>query len=387
MALSMRKQQALTFICLGLAGIGTSQAEIKLLDGQHSGDWWKRLDLEFGGSIRFQYVNAMGSVDDGSHMHKGYDGGSRLRLNAKYHFNDDTSLIFYYEPGLDVPKLLHMYGHYNSESSTIHTRMRYYGIESKKWGTLTYGRQDTPYYYVIGAKTDVWNNDMNAQGPGAGLDGAYDGSDMARKTLQYFNTFGPVDFYLAGQLPTHSANQSNGQRYKRKGGAALGLNYHLNDAIELAAGYHYTNSDIKGPGEYGQFEKKNEDQHIIGAAFSYDSGPWYGAFTSGYYRNFVPATGRVNEVNNFFAKESYGLEAIVSYKFEFDGLPALTALKPYAAADRLQVTNGRHYQNTNEFVGVSFYFQHGFQLDLERTFTQSTDHLADENWARVRFDF
>lgn len=362
----------------------SAHADIKVLKGRVNGPWWQRLDFDFGGSIRAKYQNKMGSVDAGSYKHKIFDDSTRFYFTGAYLLTENARLIAYYEPGVDMAHLLHMSGHYDSEDFLIKTRRRYVGFSDATWGRLTFGKQDMPYYLTVGTKTSKWDHDKLAQGPGVGVDSDYDTTHKSRKNFVYRNDFGPLDLYLSASLPAHGLHLDYGERYYRKGGGAIGLNYHVNDKIEIAAAYAYTRAHL----EHLQ-KKQHLDQQLAGAAISFKDKPWEAALGGGYYWDFVPSIGQTVALQDYFGKRAYGVEAYLAYTFDLEhlNLPLLRKINPYIAADRLATTRGQKYHRNDQFVGIRFYLANNLRLEMERTFTQSKDHLADENRVRLRYDF
>lgn len=92
---------------------------------------------------------------------------------------------------------------------------------------MTFGQQNSVYYDVVGAKTDIWDYDMLARAPGNGINGDYDGSYRSRKMLKYKNRFGDADVYASYLFSDSDYLPGNGLRYKRKGGGSLGVDYHI----------------------------------------------------------------------------------------------------------------------------------------------------------------
>ncbi len=110
-------------------------------------------------------------------------------------------------------------------------RQLYTGLKSKTWGEIYFGQQNSVFYDVVGAKTDIWDYDMKGQVPGNGINGDYDGSYRSRKQLKYKNTFGAVDLYASYLFSDNEYLPGNGLRYKRKGGGSLGVDYHITDDL------------------------------------------------------------------------------------------------------------------------------------------------------------
>ncbi|RJS94847.1 porin [Salinisphaera sp. Q1T1-3] len=359
-------------------------AEITVKKGDAVGDWLNRIDIQVGGSIRWQYVNRMGAIDDGSYRHKIYDGGTRFRFTGTYRIDPNTYFKAYYEPGVDTFHLLGAANHYDGSDRRLTTRQRYIALHSDKWGELSIGKQNSIYYDTVGVKTDVWDDDMQAQGPSNGVNADYDGSYRGRRLVNYFNRLGNLDFYLSAILPSDTLDvPGGGPEYSRDFGGAIALNYHINDALELSAAYTYTRANLKQP-RAGRDERVEKGQQLAGLGLLWTPGRWYGAIGGGYYRNFVPA-GRP-ALSDYLARDAYGIEAYLSREFATP-LGILKSTKPYIAADRLQRTSGNRYQSTHEYIGTSLMLAAGWRIDIERTFTQTSDDLPDENWVRLRYDF
>lgn len=120
-------------------------------------------------------------------------------------------------------------------------------VSRARLGKLTFGQQNSVYYDVVGAKTDIWDYDMVGQAPGNGINGDYDGSYRSRKMLKYKNTFGDADVYASYLFEDTSYSPDNGLRYKRKGGGSLGLDYHLTKDLTSGAAWNYTRADMRNP--------------------------------------------------------------------------------------------------------------------------------------------
>ncbi|MGB9095572.1 porin, partial [Erwinia sp.] len=143
-----------------------AHAEITILkQDPQAGDPLSRLNFTIGGSIRPQFNNMTGEGDKGSYKRNGFDGGSRFRFAADYYLFDDISWVGYYELGVNIPAVFDWDNHHADGANDTSRRMLYTGFKSKTWGQLTFGQQNSVYYDVVGAKTDIWDYDMRAQGP------------------------------------------------------------------------------------------------------------------------------------------------------------------------------------------------------------------------------
>jgi len=372
-------------IALGLV-VGSAsfaaQAEITLLkQDPQAGDPLSRLNFTVGGSIRPQFNNMTGDGDKGSYKRNGFDGGTRFRFAADYYLFDDISWISYYELGVNIPALFNWDNHYADGANDTSRRMLYTGLKSKTWGQLTFGQQNSIYYDVVGAKTDIWDYDMLAQAPGNGINGDYDGSYRSRKMLKYKNSFGDADVYASYLFSDGEYLPGNGLRYKRQGGGSLGLDYHLTPDLTWGTAWNYTRAEMRNPSTSGS---KNYDQNIVGTAISWKPDNWTLTFGGGWYNNFL--TTKKANVNDYFAGDAWGIEYLAGYTVPV-GQYAVKSVMPYFMGDRLEYVTGRNYQRIDNGLGVTVQFDYGFRVDVEHVLTSSTDNLGDMTLVRLRYDF
>lgn len=361
-------------------------AEITLLDqNPQPYDPLSRLKFQVGGSIRPQFFDEMGNSDKGSYKRNGYDGGTRFRFSADYYLFDDVSVIGYYELGVNIPRVFNWEPHYAKNAHETDRRMLYGGLKSKTYGTLTYGKQNSIYYTVIGAKTDVWDNDMHAQAPGNGFNGNYDGSYRGRNLIQYKNTFGDADVYLGGILADSEYGAGKDLRYKRKGGGAIGVDYHLTKDLTWGTVYSYTQAEIKNTSNAPSGAGSHSyNQQLLGTGLSWKPDNWTLAATVGWYKDFLMTTRKAR--NDYFAGNAYGVEYYAGYTFPVEKF-FVKNITPYYAGDRLKYNTDRDYQANHQYIGITTKFAYGFQIDLEHTFSNTTDHQSDANLVRLRYDF
>ena len=359
-----------------------SQAEITLLkQDPQAGDALSRLDFKVGGSIRPQFQHQNG-VNDKSYKRNGYDGGSRFRFSANYYLFDDVSWVGYYELGVNFPAWWGWDNHHADGANNTSRRQLYTGFKSATLGELYFGQQNSVYYDVVGAKTDIWDYDMLAQAPGNGINGDYDGSYRSRKMLKYKNTFGDADVY-ASYLFADNDYLVNGNSlgYKRQGGGSLGVDYHIAKDLTWGTAWNYTRADMRNR---NNGDDKSYDQNIFGTALSWTPDNWTFTVGGGWYDNFL--TTKKADVHNYFAGDAWGVEYLAGYTVPV-GQYGLKSVMPYFMGDRLQYVSGRDYQRIDNGLGVTFKLDYGFRVDYEHVFTSSTDNLGDMNLVRLRYDF
>ncbi|MEN3754673.1 porin [Mangrovibacter yixingensis] len=360
-----------------------AHAEITLLkQDPTAGDPLSRLNFTVGGSIRPQFNNMTGDGDKGSYKRNGFDGGTRFRFAADYYLFDDVSWISYYELGVNIPAVFNWDDHYAKGANNTNRRMLYTGLKSDTWGTLTYGKQNSVYYDVVGAKTDLWDYDMIAQAPGNGINGDYDGSYRSRGMLKYKKAVGDVDLYGAWLFNDDEYLPGDGLRYKRKGGGSLGVDYHITKDLTWGTAWNMTRAEMRDP---SNGDSKTQNQNILGTALSWKPDNWTFSFGGGWYQNFL--VSKKSTVNDYFAGDAWGIEYFAGYKFPI-GQYGLQSVQPYFMGDRLEYVNDRNYQRIDNGLGVSFQLDYGFRVDYEHVFTSSTDKtLGDMNLVRLRYDF
>lgn len=360
-----------------------AHAEITLLkQDPKAGDPLSRLNFTVGGSIRPQFNNMTGDGDKGSYKRNGFDGGTRFRFAADYYLFDDISWISYYELGVNIPAVFNWDDHYAKGANNTNRRMLYTGLKSATWGTLTYGKQNSIYYDVVGAKTDIWDYDMLAQAPGNGINGDYDGSYRSRGMLKYKKAVGNVDLYGAWLFDDDEYLPGSGLRYKRKGGGSLGVDYHITKDLTWGTAWNMTRAEMRDP---SNGDSKTQNQNILGTALSWKPDNWTFSFGGGWYQNFL--VSKKSTVNDYFAGDAWGIEYFAGYKFPV-GQYGLQSVQPYFMGDRLEYVNDRNYQRIDNGLGVSFQLDYGFRVDYEHVFTSSTDKtLGDMNLVRLRYDF
>src|SRR5471030_373875 len=350
-------QTAAASLILGCTAFA-AHAEITLIkQDPKPDDLLSRLNFQVGGSIRPQWNMETGGKDKGSYKNNGFDGGSRFRFSSDYYLFDDISWINYYELGVNFPALFDWNDHYANNARNTTRRMLYTGFKSKTYGQLTFGQQNSVYYDVVGAKTDIWDYDMRAQAPSNGVNGDYDGSYRSRKQLKYKNSFGNTDIYASYLFADNDLLTGDGLRYKRKDGGSVGVDYHITKELTWGTAYNYTDAEMKNPSRHSSTD---------------------------YDHNFL--TTKLKTDNDYFAGDAYGLEYFLGYTIPVNQF-AVKTVQPYFMGDRLSYVTGRNYQIIDNGLGISLQMNYGFRVDYEHVFTSTTDDRGDMNLIRLRYDF
>ncbi|BDH45819.1 membrane protein [Salmonella enterica subsp. enterica serovar Choleraesuis] len=366
-------------ILLSLTSI-SAKAEIEVLEKNSiSTALLAPLSLKVGGSIRPEFIFNNGP--EPGYYKNGHDGGTRFRFTADYALSSHTSVIGYYEWGVDLAHALEWDNHYNTDGKRDYQRQLYTGIKDDRYGTLTWGHQWGIYYQVVGLKSDVWDNDGHAGGTGIGINGDYDGGNRPKNSIKYINTFGPVTLYANYLLPEDETTAGDNMTYRRNHGAGLGLDYQLTPTLVWSAAYSQTEATVKS----GNDNQKTYHQDLSGTALTWQPGNWYIVGTASYYKDYVPST-RANPVDRYFAGAGYGLESFVGYTFNIDK-PLLKSVQPYIAADSLRLKGDENYHANHVYLGAGTTIGHGLSLYLERTIASSSDNEADATWLTFFYDF
>ncbi|KAA8728126.1 MAG: porin [Ewingella americana] len=359
----------------------SAQAEITVLEKNKQSDaLLAPLSVKVGGSIRPEWIFNNGP--EPGYYKNGHDGGTRFRFSTDYALSQDTSIIGYYELGVDLAHALSWDDHYNEDGRRDKQRQLYAGIKDDRYGTFTYGHQYGIYYSVVGIKSDVWDNDGHAGATGIGVNGDFDGANKPKNSLKYTNDFGPVTLYANYLLPEDQTTAGGNLDYRRNNGAGIGADYKITKDLVFSAAYSANNATIKETPE----NEKDYHQEISGTALTWQPNNWYIVGTASYYKNFVPSTHE-QSVDRYFAGSGYGVEGFVGYTFNIDQ-PFLKSIQPYVAADSLQLKGDEDYHQNNVYFGAGTVIGHGLSVYVERTLATSTNNeVPDSTWVTVFYDF
>lgn len=354
-----------------------AQAEITVLKKKAFGlEALDPLSLQVGGSIRPEFI-----WNRGPDNHNGHDGGTRVRFTADYLLAPETSLIAYYELGMDTAHMFGMKNHYDHDGNWDKQRQLYGGIKDARYGKLTFGHQYGVFYETVGVKSDVWDNDGHAAADGTGVAGDYDGGNRPKNSIHYTNTFGDLTLYAAWLLPQDELSMKNNKNYRRNHGAAIGFDYQLEKDLTFSAAWDQTKATIK----HRDGSQASYQQQFSGMALTWQPGNWYLAGTGTYYRHFLP-NRHEQRADRYLAGTGYGLEAFAGYTFKFDK-PGLISIQPYLAADRLRLKSRENYHSNHVYAGMGAEIGWGVSVYLERTFTASSDNDPDETWLTFFYNF
>ncbi|CAM3668779.1 hypothetical protein BS639_10705 [Rouxiella silvae] len=359
----------------------SAQAEITVLEkNKQSDSLLAPLSLQVGGSIRPEWIfeNTKNKTHGDS---SGHDGGTRFRFSGNYALSDHTSVVGYYELGVNMYHLLDIKSGYDQGTNRDKKRQLYYGVQDDRYGKLTYGQQFGLYYSVVGIKSDMWDNDAHAAGEGVGVSGDYDGSNRPKNSIKYENTFGPVKLTANYLLPETETAVSDELHYRRSGGGGVGIDYAITKELTWSTAYSVTNAYIKDSDN----NQKQYHQQLSGTALTWQPGNWYLVTTGSYYDNFVPSHHDAINQDNFFAGAGYGVEGFAGYTFTIDK-PFLKSIQPYVAADSLKLKGNENYEANHVYLGSAVTIGHGLSVYVERTLANAPNE-SDSTWVTVFYDF
>lgn len=339
------------------------------------------LSLEVGGSIRPGFVWNNGP--EPGYYKNGYDTGTRFRFSGDYALSSETSIIGYYELGVDIGHVLSWDGHYDHDGRKDTQRQLYGGLKDTRYGTLTFGHQYSAYYDAVGVKSDVWDNDGHASANWIGIDGNYDGGERPKNSIKYTNTWDKFTLYANYLIPQDETPAGDNMRYRRSNGGGIGLDYKIQDDLTASAAWSQTNATIKNP-DNGEQHKYH--QQFSGAALTWQPDNWYLVTTANYYNNYVPSKRGQQTVSRYFAGDGYGLEAFGGYTFKL-GLPMLESVMPYVGTDTLRLKGDENYHANHTYLGVYTTIGYGFSVYLERTLASTSDKEPDTTWMTIYYDF
>lgn len=375
------------FIALTLAISTSSFAEVTLINKDHLFNDQDNFKLTTHGSLRLQALN-FDSYNESNASQKyrrnGYSATSRMYANADYKVNDDLHFIAGYQNFINPPKILDWDGHYRKGDENVTTEQAYFGVSSKTYGTLKYGKMYSVYYDVVGTKTDLWDYNTLAQPQTWSPVAYYDGTQASRKTLRYEKKNKYFDVYAAYLFKDQAYPE--GLQYQRKSGEEIAIDVHLNKSLSWATSYKHNKASLDD-----QQNKHNFSQDAIASALFYFDGQWMFGLGGGWYKNLLPnynALGQSTPANlhQFLDTEAYGVEYYAGYNFNIANY-GIRFVQPYIMGNYLKYTSGYHFSRRDNGVGVAVRFNHGIGFDYERLYTKDTSGTPDMHLFRLRYEW
>lgn len=282
--------------------------------------------VEIGGFIDVRVINTQGETEV-------VNGASRINFGFSRELTHGWNAFAKLEWGVNPVGSSDIV--YNNRFESVqdeffYNRLGYAGISNDDYGTISIGKQWGAWYDVVYNTNYGFVWDGNAAGVYTFNkdDGAVNGVGRGDKLVQYRNAFGDVSFAVQAQLKNSSfytcdveniteeaceARWNQGEADAQQvtynytyGGA---VTYQATDMLSLMAGINRGEFDIN----YGNGDQKTAVDLIYGAGIT-----WGNFDNNGFY-----AAANVNKQENHdtdnigrLIKDAYGVETLVSYKFD-----------------------------------------------------------------------
>ncbi|MGI2130566.1 porin [Shewanella baltica] len=337
--------------------------------------------VEIGGFIDARVINTQGETEV-------VNGASRINFGFNRELTDGWKAFAKLEWGVNPVGSSDIV--YNNRFESVqeeffYNRLGYAGLSHDTYGTLTIGKQWGAWYDVV-YNTNygfVWDGNTAGVYTYNKDDGAVNGVGRGDKTVQYRNAFGDVSFAVQAQLKNSSfytcdttdditqaqcqADWESGDKKAQQveynytyGGA---LTYKATDMLTLTAGINRGEFEVS----FGNGEQRTAIDVIYGAGIT-----WGNFDNDGLY-----AAANVNRQENHdtdnigrLIKDAYGIESLVSYKFDnglrpFISYNVLDAGKDYVIQPNFNAKPTDEFKRQFVVVGLHFVWDPNTVLYVE----------------------
>ncbi|MFB2641379.1 porin [Shewanella bicestrii] len=336
--------------------------------------------VEIGGFIDVRVINTQGETEV-------VNGASRINFGFSRELTHGWNAFAKLEWGVNPVGSSDIV--YNNRFESVqdeffYNRLGYAGISHDEYGTITIGKQWGAWYDVV-YNTNygfVWD------GNSAGVytfnkdDGAVNGVGRGDKVVQYRNSFGDVSFAVQAQLKNSSfytcdienitesaceaewnAGKKEAQQVTYDYTYGASLTYKATDKLSLMAGMNRGEFDVV----YGTGEQKTAVDLIYGV----------GATWGDFDKNGLYAAANVHKEENHdtdnigrLIKDAYGVETLVSYKFDnglrpFVSYNILDAGKDYVIQPNFNADPNDVFKRQFVVVGLHFVWDPNTVLYVE----------------------
>ncbi|PWF64710.1 porin [Shewanella sp. BC20] len=336
--------------------------------------------VEIGGFIDVRVINTQGETEV-------VNGASRINFGFSRELTNGWNAFAKLEWGVNPVGSSDIV--YNNRFESVqdeffYNRLGYAGISHDEYGTITIGKQWGAWYDVV-YNTNygfVWD------GNSAGVytfnkdDGAVNGVGRGDKVVQYRNSFGDVSFAVQAQLKNSSfytcdienitesaceaewnAGKKEAQQVTYDYTYGASLTYKATDKLSLMAGMNRGEFDVA----YGTGEQKTAVDLIYGV----------GATWGDFDKNGLYAAANVHKEENHdtdnigrLIKDAYGVETLVSYKFDnglrpFVSYNILDAGKDYVIQPNFNADPNDVFKRQFVVVGLHFVWDPNTVLYVE----------------------
>ncbi|MFB2636736.1 porin [Shewanella bicestrii] len=336
--------------------------------------------VEIGGFIDVRVINTQGETEV-------VNGASRINFGFSRELTNGWNAFAKLEWGVNPVGSSDIV--YNNRFESVqdeffYNRLGYAGISHDEYGTITIGKQWGAWYDVV-YNTNygfVWD------GNSAGVytfnkdDGAVNGVGRGDKVVQYRNSIGDVSFAVQAQLKNSSfytcdienitesaceaewnAGKKEAQQVTYDYTYGASLTYKATDKLSLMAGMNRGEFDVA----YGTGEQKTAVDLIYGV----------GATWGDFDKNGLYAAANVHKEENHdtdnigrLIKDAYGVETLVSYKFDnglrpFVSYNILDAGKDYVIQPNFNADPNDVFKRQFVVVGLHFVWDPNTVLYVE----------------------
>lgn len=254
-----------------------------------------------------------------------------------------------------------------SKAEVLSSRLAYVGIQHKKWGSLSIGKQ-WGVYYDIGAYTDNFSLfGGSAHGIYAGgTDGGWKGTGRADNSIQYRNRWGGFKIGIQTQLfgDTESFGVS-GQ-------------YDINKNLTIGTAY---NTVRISPKIQGFIEGIESNSSNFLAGIKYNNNKYYGAATFSINDDAIAK----KDATSAIAAPTNGYEVSLGYipnkKWSFEG--GLNIIDSREAA----LLNNNNYQLVHYILGTNYFITPKTRLYLVGRYSHSDYAQVKDNYNVLALGF
>lgn len=309
---------------------------------------------EFYGSLR---AEAVGSAEDRGLQ----DASSRIGIRFEQEVAEGVNFFARMEKGTAFT-----YG----ENATFFNRLGFIGASYGQFGSISMGKQWSPYYDVAGMTEAFMTNGGDASGTYGTLTNSTARSDNA---VQYRNTFGPLKLALQAQNSDESSDEKGDVRFSA---AYTGsISYSINDNITLAAAH--TQANLKDNSAERGIEGDSSRSSIAGATV-----------TLGQVKVAATYHDSVNHVKDnsgkFFA--AAGAEVYAEYKAN-ENLHYYTGYNYMAPKESADTQFTKSYAVFGANYNWSSSFQNYVHYSLENSTQADGEKVGDRVYFGGRFNF
>ncbi|MCL1134370.1 porin [Shewanella hafniensis] len=337
--------------------------------------------VEIGGFIDARVINTQGETEV-------VNGASRINFGFNRELTDGWKAFAKLEWGVNPvgnSDIVYNNRFESVQEEFFYNRLGYAGLSHDTYGTLTIGKQWGAWYDVV-YNTNygfVWDGNTAGVYTYNKDDGAVNGVGRGDKTVQYRNAFGDVSFAVQAQLKNSSfytcdttddisqaqcqANWESGDKAAQQveynytyGGA---LTYKATDMLTLTAGVNRGEFDVS----FGNGEQTTAVDLIYGAGITWGNFDNDGLYAAA---NFNRQENHDTDNIGRLIKDAYGIESLVSYKFDnglrpFISYNVLDAGKDYVIQPNFNADPNDEFKRQFVVVGLHFVWDPNTVLYVE----------------------